>query len=157
MVSVVSAPPGTASSSHPETAFYAALLSMQHESNVEYKGEPVADVFLPVFSSFKPDRVPVAVMWVIIKWASYFDQLLPSNIRGVTVVLENSCKEAFTYEINGGDVIPIGSGVSSFDFERAALLSTSFLIAPLSKYNIINRIVTTPSLTVTRGLHRFKD
>jgi hypothetical protein len=87
---------------------------MQHESNVEYTGEPVADVFLPVFNTFSPDRVPVAVMWVIIKWASYFDQLLPPNILGITVVLENSCDEAFTYEINGGDVVPIGSGVSSF-------------------------------------------
>ena len=41
---------------------------------------------------------------------SYFKHILPSSLRGIYVVLNDSCGGEYTYLINGEHVIPVGHG-----------------------------------------------
>jgi hypothetical protein len=106
----VSAEPGDIHSTNPETAMMALLLSSAHNEPVEYAGDPMSHIFFPIFNSFRPNRKSVAVMSAWIHWMSYFKDILPSTLTGIYVVLHDSCSGAFTFEIIGEDVRPIGRG-----------------------------------------------
>jgi hypothetical protein len=96
----------------PLTRWLAQLLSIAAGEEVEYLGDPITYVYVPIFDSFDSStRKTVAVLSGLFSWASHFKDILPPNIRGVDVVLRNECFESFTYRINGGEVIPLGSGV----------------------------------------------
>jgi hypothetical protein len=77
-------------------------------------------------------------MAAVINWASYFDNILPPNTHGVVVVLENSCKGAFTYEIKGKKCIYLGAGDlhdPHFDYlEKHASFEDIDTIADGTKY-----------------------
>ena len=53
---------GDIQSMDPKTAFFALLLSTTEQASVEYQGDPMSQIFLPIFDSFEDDREPVAVM-----------------------------------------------------------------------------------------------
>jgi hypothetical protein len=93
------------------TGFYSKLLSIAADDEDSYQGDPMTEVFIPIFNSFESDREPVAVMIGLFNWATFFKEILPPNIIGLDIVLRNECYEPFTYRINGGDVVPIGRGV----------------------------------------------
>lgn len=104
---------GDAFSANPVTAFFALLKSIAEGKPMNYAGDPVADLYFPIFDSFNTTtQKTVAVLNAILEWKTYFRNLLPSNINGVVVVLENTCNGTFTYVLNGEDedVIPIGFG-----------------------------------------------
>jgi len=92
------------------TALMSLMMSATRGQKVDYAGDPMGQIFLPIFSSFKDDRIPVAVMGATIQWASYFQGILPSTLKGVYIVLQNTCSGDYTYEINGEDVRPVGRG-----------------------------------------------
>lgn len=94
------------------TLFYSKLLSITEGEYVNYKGDPLSTLFVPVFRSLKKNDEPVAVIVATMHWASLFKNLLPTNIEGIHVVLENPCYVSFTYEIEGRNVNSIGNGVS---------------------------------------------
>jgi class 3 adenylate cyclase len=98
--------------SHPEltTFFYANLFSFEAGEYVDYTGEPMSSVYVPVVDSFKDDRKTVAVLFSVIKWGAYFENMLNPNAQPVQVVLENTCDGPFTYEIRGPNVEYIGKG-----------------------------------------------
>jgi class 3 adenylate cyclase len=78
---------------------------------VEYLGDPMAQFQIPVFDSFnETTQKPVAVMRALVHWRHYFRNILPSNVRGITVVLENECDGQYTYEINGKEAFVEGFG-----------------------------------------------
>ena len=107
----VSAPPGPPSHTHTGTALLATLRSMWEGKEVEYFGDPMAQFQIPVFDSFnQTTRKPVAVMRSLIHWRHYFQNILPSNVNGITVVLENECDGHYTYEINGKEAFVKGFG-----------------------------------------------
>lgn len=104
------APAGPASHPNTKTSLYASLLSIAAEKNVEYHGDPMSTVYIPVFSSFETSRVPVAVLFAIINWASYFENVLPPNVKGMIAVIDNNCDPPFTYQIDGEKVQKMGPG-----------------------------------------------
>jgi hypothetical protein len=104
------APSGDMSSENRLTAFYALLLSTDQQKVVEYQGDPMSQVFFPIFDSFENDRSTVAVLSVLINWKLYFKNILPKNLRGIVVVLNDSCGSEYTYVINGEEVESIGAG-----------------------------------------------
>lgn len=129
--------------SHPDnmTSFYATLLSIAAQKNVDYKGDPMSNVFVPVFSSFETDRRPVAVLLAVIHWAAFLKNVLPPNVQGVVAVLDNGCDTPFTYQIDGENVHVVGPGDlhdSSFDGEvvSASFLDHSLNIADGTKYGL---------------------
>ena len=106
-----SAPPGGPEHEDFKTSFYATILSTAARSITEYLGDPMAYAYIPIFDSFNvEERKTVAVLLAAVNWGMLFRRILPENVRGVTLVIENSCDGMFTYEIDGEDVIPIGVG-----------------------------------------------
>jgi hypothetical protein len=102
--------PGYYDSDIPDTALFALLLSIQQEYKFKYRGDPIGEIFFPVFDSFKGDRRVKAILVAWIHWKSYFHNILPHNIKGIIFVLHNTCGGSFTYELVAEDVSPIGPG-----------------------------------------------
>ena len=61
----------------------------------------MAQIFLPIFDSFnRTTRKPVALITALVHWRAYFRDILPANIQGVDVVLENTCDGFFTFQVS---------------------------------------------------------
>ena len=111
MSDFVVAPPGPPSSKDALTSFFATLRSIKENKEVYYLGDPMAYLIIPVFDNFDVDkRQVVAVIKAVLHWKEYFRHILPSNVQGITVVLENKCSGFFTYEIQGTEVFGVGYG-----------------------------------------------
>jgi len=107
----VTGPPGDMDSDHPVTSVFALLLSVAQRSVIEYRGEPMSIVSLPIFDSFKPNnRKTVGVLVAWINWASYFVSVLPDTVRGIRLVLSDTCGAIYTFEIVGEEVVFLGPG-----------------------------------------------
>ena len=93
------------------TRFFATILSIKHGTNIKYEGDPFSYVFFPIFDTFdETKRKTVAVMFTAINWRVYFENLLPDNIVGVNLVLDNGCDTQVTFTINGKNVVFDGEG-----------------------------------------------
>ena len=115
------APPGDRHSTFPSTALIALVLDIA-ASEVEnadagitgdlvtYQGDPLSKVYFPVFNDFASDRKPVAIMLAWIRWLDYFANVLPPTLKGVVIVLQDSCGGEFSYMVNGEDVVALGTG-----------------------------------------------
>jgi hypothetical protein len=102
----------TTDAPHSPTSRFAALLSIAAGEEVEYQGDPMTYVYLPIFDSFESTRKVVAIMLGVFNWGSFFKGILPPNVQGIDVVLRNPCYESFTYRVSASDVTPLGNGVS---------------------------------------------
>ncbi|KAG7358992.1 family 3 adenylate cyclase [Nitzschia inconspicua] len=107
-----SAPPGDFQSDTGDflTNIIATWLSFAAGEPVTYLGDPITNVYVPVFDSLDTERNPVGIVNAIIHWISFFENVLPDNIHGVTLVLKSPCTEPYTYVVDGPRVSPIGSG-----------------------------------------------
>jgi hypothetical protein len=103
-------PPGNVSSQNAYTSWVAFLLSFDAGKSVEYLGDPMTSIYLPVFDSYKANKTQVAVINAVINWKSYFMNILPQNVDPVVLVLANSCQGPFTYQLEGPNVKFIGAG-----------------------------------------------
>ena len=128
---------------------YAHIFSFHAGKQVNYTGEPVATVFVPVVDSFAQDRRTVAVLVANLRWADYFEDVLTDSSQPVLVVLSNTCQDTFTYEIRGSQATFLGKGnLADVDYEDMAVTihldETEFIIEP-----------NTIALTLNRDLCRY--
>jgi len=116
--------PGFVDDPNESTAEMAWLLHLANGEPTEYQGDIYTPVYFPLYHNFSANRTSAGVMRIVIHWARYFQKILPASKRGIIVVLDNSCDEAFTYKIDGPNVIPLGHGdlhnKQYDDFERIA-------------------------------------
>jgi hypothetical protein len=91
-------------------SFFAIILSFAAGKLVEYNGDPMSSIYLPVFDSYEEDKTPVGVIVAVINWKAYFKDLLPPNAGALDVVLDNSCQGSFTYQLSGEEVFYKGQG-----------------------------------------------
>jgi hypothetical protein len=84
-------PPGSMESEDNETSLLATLRSIKEGKAIDYKGDPMARIYLPIYDSFEERKEVVAVLGSIVHWQSYFRFLLPSNVNGIDIVLDNTC------------------------------------------------------------------
>ena len=110
-------PAGNVSSPNAYSRWFAFLLSYQAGKVVEYTGEPITQIYIPVFDSYDEDHQVVAVIHASINWKSYFANIMPGNVRPIVLVLANSCQGAVTYIIDGPQVKFVGAG----DFHSGAM------------------------------------
>jgi hypothetical protein len=124
-----SAPPGDVFSDTGNflTSVIATWMSFSAGKSVTYLGDPVTNVYVPVFDSLGVERIPVGIVNAVIHWISFFSDILPDNVRGVTLVLESPCTEPYTYIVDGPEVIPVGLGDlhdSNYDYlEQSASMA----------------------------------
>jgi hypothetical protein len=100
--------PGYLNSTNQTTAWIATLRSMEENATVEYLGAPVTRLFLPIFDTFGVNSSVVGMMMNVIHWRSYFFDILPDNIRGLVVVMENTCYGYVTFDVSGPEAITRG-------------------------------------------------
>lgn len=108
--SFFSHPPGWIDSTNYGSAFLALLISTRHQRKITYEGDPFSKILFPVFDSFRNDRKVVAVLTAWIHWSCYFGRNLPQSMRGIILVLKDSCGGDYTFEVNGAQVTNIGAG-----------------------------------------------
>ena len=73
--------------------------------------EPLAAILHPVFDSFdNTSRKVVGVITIRFEWKNFFENILPPDAGSLVVILNNTCGQAFTYEVDGNDATFIGSG-----------------------------------------------
>ena len=75
-----------------------------------YKGEGVGDIFYPIFRDFDDGSPVVGSLILFLFWRSLFLDILPANANRISVVLENTCGQQFTFEILGRDSSFVGQG-----------------------------------------------
>ena len=146
-------PPG--GSDHPNqlTFFMAYSRSFQEGKTVNYTGEPVTSVTVPVVDSFRKDRKTVAVIMAVVRWGGYFEGILTDDTQPVDVVLSNTCEGAFTYEIRGEEVVFIGKGnLASSKYEDMMLSvdldESKFIIEPNTIALTLNQDVCAYNLRI---------
>ena len=123
------APPGDASYPNPTTRMFAILRSMWEGTEWSYLGDPMTHLYMPVYDSFNVTvRKPVAIVNSLVHWRAFFRDILPPNVVGITIVLENACDGFHTYRIDGPEANVIGFGdhheVAFSDMERTATFTT---------------------------------
>ena len=104
------APPGGIDSDDYLTRSFAYYMSLDEMEVMEYTGEPMSTVYVPIMDSFEEDRKPAALFVAVSTWSSYFEELLGPLSTAIRVVLENTCDGAFTYEVRGTEVVYLGPG-----------------------------------------------
>jgi len=106
----IMAPPGHLDSDHQDTAYFALLASTARQKVVEYQGQPMSLISIPIFNNFDDDRQTAAVMAAWVDWTMYFESVLPETVQGIHVVLSDSCGGFFTLSIVGETVEFLGPG-----------------------------------------------
>jgi hypothetical protein len=120
--------PGGINNTNSTTALLATLRSFVEKKEVGYLGALVVFVYFPIYENFddvinqpsngsgedvsdtRQNRKVVGVLQNIVHWRAYLRYLLPSSIRGITVVLENTCDGFFTYTLFGAEANVTGFG-----------------------------------------------
>ena len=152
----------------PETKLYTTLLSIQHETAYPYMTSPLTRVFLPVFDSFnKTTKKPVGLLTALIRWEGFFAGVLPEQLQGIHMVLDNSCDDVYTFMVTGDDPAPVGLGdlhETQYDrFARVASLADVETVkdgspggVPLQHQNgqCVYQVTTYPSCYMVDQFHK---
>jgi len=94
----------------PQTSYWASVLSFHAGKSVNYIGEPMSTVVIPVVDSLKDDRKTVAMILANLQWKTYFEGIFTDPKQTVEIVLSNTCEGAFTYHIRGDTATFAGKG-----------------------------------------------
>jgi hypothetical protein len=109
------APPGRASDSNPNTAFFATITSIDEANQLEYLGDPMSHLAIPIFEYLNDSNRGeiVGVLQATLHWRDYLRDNLPVTDHGYQIVIENECdvsENTFTYQVDGPVVQVIGLG-----------------------------------------------
>ena len=105
------APPGSTNSTNPTTSLFATLLSMANRKQMVYLGDPISNLFIPIFDKLEGnDKEVVGVLMSTIHWRSYLQNILPTTNHGIYVVVENFCDGNYTYLLQGTEAMVVGFG-----------------------------------------------
>jgi hypothetical protein len=74
------------------------------------RDHPHTLIAAPVRRTIDPDAEIVGILAAVVPWDLYLSRLLPTGIDGVHVVLQNTCGQVVTYEINGPEAAFLGKG-----------------------------------------------
>ena len=77
-------------------------------SELEDYAWPASFMAAPVYDSLTPNASLVGAVTAEIPWHSYIQNLIPEGINGIIVVVQNTCGQVFTYQVNGPDVLYLG-------------------------------------------------
>lgn len=82
--------------------YYSCLLSKTSDESSEYQNQPIFTIFYPVFDSFsKESRQIVGLLSALVDFENLFAEALAGDMGGILAVLDNSCGNAFSFQIDG--------------------------------------------------------
>lgn len=94
-----------------------------HKNDGQYQ-HPHSFLQQPVFKELHdPKSDLVGILQSVVPWDSYLQNLLPTGVKGIVVVLKNTCGQEYTYTLDG-DSVSIHKLESGFHFIK---LSHTFL------------------------------
>lgn len=82
-----------------------------------------AYISTPVYSDFTENAQVVGTLGVLAGWEYYFMNVLPDHVKGIDVVVDDSCNKAYTFRISGETVTISGEGDlhdRGFDSQRSS-------------------------------------
>jgi hypothetical protein len=80
-------------------------------SSVAHLGKKPESLLLqPIFEDFSEDSKIVAHFAAILEWDIYFKNILHQGTNGMVIVVEDTCSEVFSFEVNGPEVTYLGDG-----------------------------------------------
>ena len=81
----------------------------------EEQNHPFSVLLQPIFDDFdrehRKDRNHiVGVVFAMIPWDHYYENILTKDVNGIMVIMESSCEDQMTYLVNGPEVEFLGYG-----------------------------------------------
>ena len=74
------------------------------------QGMPITTLYYPLLTGFSNDARVGGAFGTLMNWDLFFVGVLPQNANGLVAVLKNTCGQAFTFMINGPEVVYLGEG-----------------------------------------------
>lgn len=103
----------------------------------ERSSDPTSFLMTPVHPYFSVEafgRDELTGFFVsVLSWKHYFQHLLADGVRGISVVMHDTCGDSFTYELNGADATFQGKG--DLHDPRYSDLAIRATFAPFLKHN----------------------
>eukprot|EP00934_Nitzschia_sp_Nitz4_P002708 Nitzschia sp. Nitz4//scaffold42_size132992//119267//129070//NITZ4_003422-RA/size132992-processed-gene-0.49-mRNA-1//-1//CDS//3329551787//2698//frame0 len=75
-----------------------------------YVNGPVTDLYIPIYDTYDENATLVALLSSNIYWQVYFEDVLSDNDKGICVILENTCGQAYSFHIHGSHARYMGQG-----------------------------------------------
>lgn len=89
-----------------DSAEFGAFLASAREDIMQNTNKPYAFYHQPIYDSFNStSKQMVADMTVYTRWGATFSGILPDYVRGIHLVLENTCNQSHTWEIVGKEAV----------------------------------------------------
>jgi class 3 adenylate cyclase len=102
----LSAPSSRRSSS---SSFFSLLLH-DPEVMVNTTSGPLSTLFYPILDGYQEGSKIVGTLVVLQYWHELFANVLPTSADGIIAVLENTCNQIYTFQINSEKVLFLGKG-----------------------------------------------
>lgn len=105
----LSAPSSSQDQSGEKIYFFSLLL---HDPQVMLNATlgPLSTFFYPIFDGYEEGSKLVGTLVVLQYWHELFANVLPTSADGIVVVLENTCNQTYTFQINDEQVLFLGDG-----------------------------------------------
>mmetsp|Transcript_3308 Transcript_3308/g.6855 ORF Transcript_3308/g.6855 Transcript_3308/m.6855 type:complete len:249 (-) Transcript_3308:42-788(-) len=97
-------------------AYHEALVDWDHgdaddDTGGAVNNNPHCFIYEPIYKTINdPKSETVGHTMAYIAWDKYIVDLLPEGVNNITVVLRNSCEQAFTYDLRGNSAYYMGPG-----------------------------------------------
>lgn len=86
------------------------LFSLLLQDQKVTTSDPLGTLFYPIFDGYQEGSHLVGTLVVLQYWRELFVDVLPTTAEGIVVVLENTCNQTYTFQIDGDQVIFVGEG-----------------------------------------------
>jgi hypothetical protein len=89
-------------------AYHARFVTWNRSQEYSAFGNPHSILTQPVYDTLfnATAKVVVAFVFGVVPWDRYVSGLLPEGVLGISLILRNSCGQAYTYELTGNTVSP---------------------------------------------------
>lgn len=99
----------------------------------------------PVFSDFTDEATVVGTIGALVPWERYFEDVLPPHVKGVDVVLSDSCGKVYTMQLQGPNVNAVEGDQHDSEFDD---LKRSFTLGGVlgdedAKFYVTNECIYT--------------
>lgn len=103
-------------------------------------------ILSPVMSDFTPSATVVGIVGVLLPWEDYFASFLPPQVKGIEVVISDSCGTTYTLRLNGQDVELRGKGdlhADNYNSERHSWTIGDVAGTPGAVFYVVDQCIYT--------------
>jgi hypothetical protein len=64
----------------------------------------------PIYKDFYSNSITVGFLFAQVDWSTFFDNILPPDVRGILIEVDGSCGSRFSFMLDGAKATYLGSG-----------------------------------------------